>query len=105
MEIITYPSSQLNDYIPLMWEEKLFQEIVNQPTTDEKYFKCKKSQTFIKRIFVKNADCTSMLLFHAMGAGKTDCSMIAYDNLSDTFKKIVFLVKGPGNAMHIRSTI
>ncbi|CAK9189258.1 unnamed protein product [Sphagnum troendelagicum] len=106
MDIITYPSSQLDNYVDMLWGERLFQEIVLSPeTTDEKYFKCKKSQTFIKRVFVRNADCNSMLLFHTMGSGKTDCSMIAYDNLSSTFRKVVYLVKGPGNTMHIKSTI
>lgn len=105
MEVVTYPSIDVDNYRESLWNEKLFSELLNGKTVDERVFKCKKNQAFIKRLMQPYSDNDSLLLFHLMGSGKTDCAIITYDNLCDEYKKVVFILKGANNILAVRSNI
>ncbi|KAJ3392390.1 hypothetical protein HDU92_008449 [Lobulomyces angularis] len=103
-DLVTFPSVELKNYADLLWSEELFLEIIG-PNVDETEYKCKKNQTFIKRLMQNSNDMMNILLFHSMGAGKTDCSIIAYDNLKSIYPKVVYIIKGPANQIAIEENI
>ncbi|KAJ3177353.1 hypothetical protein HDU85_005898 [Gaertneriomyces sp. JEL0708] len=105
MEIVAYPSVDHDDHSQMLWREPLLRELRYRTTVDESHYMCKKNQAFVKRVFRPNTDYNSILLYHVMGSGKTDCSAIMYENMKGYYKKMVILVKGPGQVTSIKSTL
>lgn len=105
MEIVTYPSTKLDNFVDLLWREKLFSEILTSDTSDEIYFGCKHNQVFVKRIMHPMTDCDILMLFHTMGSGKTDCAAITYDINIGKYKKALFICKGPGSIISLKQTL